>query len=284
MLADLRTTLQNLLHQRGRISEDEVDVRFEMPTRQWVESLTKPTINMYLFDVQENTELRTTTVQQTRSARMAEFRMPPRRFDLRFMVSMLTTIVEDEHLLLWRTLQTLMKYAQLPDDLLSDTLREARPAVIGQVSKTDDGPNLLDVWSALELPPRPSLLYVVTVPLELDIAYEAPLVLTRTVRYARPSPEDEAAGRGIDPERSVVFATGAPTIGGTLRNHDGTPVAHALVAVVGGVASSTTNEEGRFTLRQVALGPLTLQITRGDTPAKQVVVQVPSESYDITLD
>ena len=100
MLAELHTSLQQLLYDYGRIPALDVDVRFEPPRREWVASLTRPTLDFFLFDVQENTELRHTNLQATRGATSTTYRVPPRRFDLRYMVSALTTIVEDEHLLL----------------------------------------------------------------------------------------------------------------------------------------------------------------------------------------
>src|SRR5689334_16423285 len=104
MLTELHTTLQQVLYQRGGIPADEVDIRFEMPTKQWVDSLTRPTINLYLFEMEENIELRQTANQMSRGNGQAQYRIPPRRFDLRYMVSVLTTVIQDEHLLLWRTL------------------------------------------------------------------------------------------------------------------------------------------------------------------------------------
>src|SRR5688500_15689657 len=102
VLTNSNQALQQLLWSMGQIDSEEVDIRFEAPTKDWVASLTRPTINLFLFDVQENTEKRETNVQTIRSNGKAERRMPPRRFDLRYMVSALTTEIEDEHQLLWR--------------------------------------------------------------------------------------------------------------------------------------------------------------------------------------
>src|SRR5262245_20545464 len=110
MLTNTSHALQQLLWSSGRIDSEEVDIRFEAPTKCWVAPLNRPTINLFLFDVQENTEKRETNVQTVRSNGKAERRLPPRRFDLKYMVSALSTEIEDEHHLLWRILSTLMKY------------------------------------------------------------------------------------------------------------------------------------------------------------------------------
>src|SRR5690349_1015085 len=118
MLTEIHLTLQRILYERGQVSPREVDLRFEPPKHDWIESLTRPTINLFLFDVAENTDLRHTNMQMSRTNGHAVHRMPPRRFDLRYLVSALSTVIEDEHLLLWRTLITLLKYQHFPADLL----------------------------------------------------------------------------------------------------------------------------------------------------------------------
>src|SRR5437763_5719148 len=127
MLLELHTTLQHLLYKRGHISPHEIDITFEAPTRERIDKLTRPTINLFLFDLQENTELRQSNYEVTRNNGRAERRLVPRRFDLRYMVSALTTSVEDEHQLLWRVLVTLVQHPQLPAELLSDELRTLEP-------------------------------------------------------------------------------------------------------------------------------------------------------------
>ena len=88
-----------------------------------MDRLVRPTVSLFLFDLVENTEMRQSNFPVTRASDHAERRMPPRRVDLRYMVSALTTEIEDEHRLLWRVLATLLKYPQVPDELLPEELR-----------------------------------------------------------------------------------------------------------------------------------------------------------------
>src|SRR3954471_16007184 len=122
MLTTIQTAIQRLLHEHGHIDSDEVDVRFERPSRQWAESLMLPTINLFLFDIVENTDRRNGAPHISRANGQAQMRVPARRFDLRYMVTVFTTLMEDETTLLWRTLATLLRYNPLPDELLSDEL------------------------------------------------------------------------------------------------------------------------------------------------------------------
>ena len=181
MLLELHNTLQQLLYDRGQINPREVDITFEAPTRERIDKLTRPTINMFLFDLQENIELRQSNFETTRNNGRAERRQAPRRFDLRYMVSVLTTEVEDEHQLLWRVLLTLVRHPQFPAEVLPEELRTLEPALTTQVSRADEGQRLSGVWTALGVPPHPALCYVVTVPVDMNLVIEAPLVLTRNL-------------------------------------------------------------------------------------------------------
>jgi len=272
MLADLHGAIQRLVHERGLVPAEDVDVRFDAPRRDWVGSLIRPTLDFFLFQVEENTDLRHTNLETTRGNGRAQYRVPPRRFDLHYLVSALTSDVADEHLLLWRALVTLMKHPELPGALLPEALRAIDPPIITQVKKPDDGEVLLDVWSGLELPPRPALLYVVTVPVDLEIAFESPLVLTRSARY----------------HRTLVTAPDAESrlqIGGVVRNRKGAALAGATVGLVGSAKPpAATGADGTFVLTNVPAGPATLEVSPPGAAARLVKVEIPSESYEIVVD
>ena len=49
MFADLDESLRQLLVQRGNLDHGEVDIAFDMPTRDWASGISKPTVNLDLF-------------------------------------------------------------------------------------------------------------------------------------------------------------------------------------------------------------------------------------------
>ncbi len=271
MLPELHESLRRLIYEQGRIDPLDVDIRFEAPRRDWVDRLMRPAINLYLFDMQENVKLRSGHMEARVVNGRAIRRAPPRQIDLRYMVSALTTEITDEHLLIWRTLSTLMKYRELPEEFLPEALRGCSPAITTQIAQPDETIQLSQIWGGLNADPRPALCYVVTVPLDLAIAIESPLVLTRTFRYTRRP--DEAA-------------TDSDTqIGGTVRDRAGEPVAGATVRARGSAAADTvTDARGRFTIRHALPGPVTLDVVGPDGARHSATVQVPSDSYDIDLD
>jgi Pvc16 N-terminal domain/Carboxypeptidase regulatory-like domain len=271
MLTELHTALQRLIWEYGRISPDEVDISFEAPTRERTDRLVRPTVNIFLFDLVENTEMRQSSFPVTRASDHAERRMPPRRMDLRYMVSALTTEIEDEHRLLWRVLATLLKYPTLPDELLPEELR-GEVALTTRTSHSDDGRKLLDIWSGLGVSPHPSIYYVVTAPLDLDVVIRSPLVLTRTLRYRRLADTSEEGDATTD-------------IGGVVRDASGQPVAGATITIEDSARESAqTNAVGEYRLAAVAPGTLRLRVTPPGGRGRAITLTVPGTSYDIALD
>jgi hypothetical protein len=272
MLLNLHPALRQFVYAKSRISPEEVDICFDEPSKEWVESLTRPTINLFLFGIQENTEKRDSNMQTVRGSRAAERRMAPRRIDLSYMVSVLTTEIEDEHELLWRMLATLMKCRELPKETLPESLKDIDPAITTRLGERDESARLLDIWSAFGTQPHPALCFILTVPLDLEIAFEVPLVLTRTARYVH---------GGKD---AAVIETGTQ-IGGVVRNKNTQPLADVTVRLENSAGQGgATNEQGQFVLHSVPRGNVTLNVVCKGKVQKQVQVTVPSDSYDILLD
>ncbi len=270
MLPELHESLRRLIYERGRISPLDVDIHFEAPRRDWVDRLMRPAINLYLFDIQENVGKRSTAMEARVVNGRAVRHMAPRQIDLRYMVSALTSEITDEHLLLWRTLSVLMKYRELPDDILPEALRGASPTIKTQVAQPDEAIQMAQIWGGLNADARPALCYVVTAPLDLDVSLEVPLVLTRTVRYTR-LPDATAADADTQ-------------IGGTVRNRAGALVAGVTIRARGSAAAdSVSDEQGQFVIRHVASGPLTLDVATLDGARQSVTLNVPAESYDIEI-
>ena len=85
MLLEIHAALTRLMREMGKLPEFEVDILFEMPTREKVDSLIRPSLNFFLFDIEENTDLRQTGMETVHYPdNTALHRMPPRRFDLYF--------------------------------------------------------------------------------------------------------------------------------------------------------------------------------------------------------
>jgi hypothetical protein len=271
MLSEVHHTIQQLLYTLGRIEPLEVDISFDPPTREYVNSRIAPTVNFFLHDLEENTELRQAGLESRRFERegrqFGSTNQPPRRFDLHYMVSAITSNVADEHELLWRVTTTLMRNRIVPENLLPQSVVDLGVQVQGRVSQPDDGPRPQELWSSLDTTPRPALLYVLTVPVSMDLETEAPLVLTRSVKYTE-----------IDGGIYQRYFH----IGGRVLDKLGAPIPGVSVTY-GAREGLETDSLGRFVVPKVTEGEIELEVVVADKKPQRVKLTVPSEHYDITM-
>jgi hypothetical protein len=284
MLVSLHTTLRRMIYERGKTAPEQVDGRFARPPRQWVDGLTAPTLNLFLYEVEENPDFRNVRPRVIKTGTSATTHMPPARIDLRYIVAAFSSNIVDEQLLLWRTLAVLLKYPALPNELLGEELRALDVSLLTKITRTGEGQPSLDIWSAFEVPPRPALLYTVTAPLDPETVIQTPLVLTGATRFLRRSPEDEAASRGITRDRAIEVAASLH-VGGVVRDRQGRPLVGVAVTIEGRAMDPIiTNQEGRFVLGSQRPGQLVLRVSRPGAEPTLVSLVIPSETYDVVVD
>jgi hypothetical protein len=202
VFADLDEAIRALLVRGVPLDPADVDVSFDAPDREWSSRLSRPTVNCFLYDVRENHQLRETDWDVRKTSVAAVKRRAPLRIDATYQVTVWARVPEDEHRLLGRVLATLFRYPHLPEEMLSGGLREPAVPIPARVAQPDHAPqNFADLWQSLENRIRPSLTYVVTVPLDPEVEFSAPLVLSRTVRVV---------DLAIDANRSRGGEGGAP--------------------------------------------------------------------------
>jgi hypothetical protein len=269
-LADLDETIRQLLIREVPLDLAEVDVSFDAPDREWSGRLSRPTVNCYLYDVRENHEFRETDYDVERRNGVAVRTKAPIRIDVSYQVTVWARAADDEHRLLWRALSALLRHQILPDDVLQGELRNQPFPIRARSAQPELGPkNAAELWQALDNRIRPGLTYVVTLALDLRVVFTSPLVFTRIAHLqfdARPYAEAiEIGGRVRDrrhPERSAAGAT---------------------VWVRESGVATTTDEDGRFKLRNVRRGPATLLV---DAPGRKQVtrrVEIPAAEYDVEI-
>ena len=242
MLDDLGRSIGTLLSDElprvaERIEADGFDISFESPSRENAARLTRPTLNVYLFDIQENRELRRDPWQHGREGDRGTKRRPPVRLQCSYMITAWSSEVEDEHRLLAGAARALFRNPTLPAEVLEGAL-EGETEIPSRVSAPDEFKDVVDLWSVLDSDLKPSLRLVVTVPLELEVGEEGPLVLERELRFPPPT--------GIEPPpppRRHVSVSGRVVRGGQ-------PVPAARVRM--DRSSATTRVDGTFDLRGVS--------------------------------
>ena len=111
MLADLDETLRDAAaNELERHGFEGVDIAFDAPAREWSGQLSKPTVNIFLYDLRESETLRTSEWSRIqRDGRTFEGR-PPMIMECSYAVTAWTQAVEDEHRLLSQVLAIFYAY------------------------------------------------------------------------------------------------------------------------------------------------------------------------------
>jgi hypothetical protein len=268
MLNELDESLKTLLVQdlprvTERIEADGFDVSFDVPNRDFRARLTRPTLSLYLYNIQENLELRGRIWNVTRQNGVVTTRRPPVRLDCNYMVTAWSNEVEDEHRLLAGATRVLFRNPVLPADVLQGALRDGIE-ITTEVAQPESFKDVVDIWSVLDNDLHPSVRVTVTIPLELDVEYESPAV--------------RGHGLGVDSPTWQPDPTKPMRITGRVEQ-DGQPVAGALVRA--DYSSATTDENGQYEMNRVTPGRQLFWVRVNET-FYQMEVNLPKDDV-ITL-
>lgn len=297
MFADLDDTIRELLIHKVPLSADDVDLTFEIPNREWSGRLTRPTINCFLYDVRENVKLRTIGWATKKSGDVGTRARGPLRFDVTYQVTAWARAREDEHRLLWRILVALVRNNPLPEELLQGLMKEQPMQVPTAVAQPEQMPgNIGDLWQGLDNPIHPSLTYVVTLCLDPDVAFSAPLLFKPPRVDSNMPPGMQAAGSnaaatgaGAGTAGAAAAAAGGPpkgpVIGGIVwdTEHPGEPMAGALVTLRETGGRVLTREDGGFFFTGVPLGKVTLTVRAAGREERTFEAFAPSLGVQVEI-
>ena len=168
-----------------RLAADRIDVSFDPPDSDWAARTTKPTVNLFLWDVRLNLEEREAGVETwVDEAGLRHRAVPKPRVDLRYLVTAWTADARDEHQLLGVMLAVLNQHLQFPIEYLHEDYAAVRPLPTLTVG-LPDGENNADFWNALGGRLKPGLDLVVTATLDVALAHEVgPPVFRYEVEFA----------------------------------------------------------------------------------------------------
>ena len=190
MIHDLDSTLRALLlRDLPPVLAEQVAISFDTPDDQFPPtSVTLPAIDLFLYDVRENLELRSNDwSMKRRGDGTARRQRPPVRVDCSYLVTAwpsesAPSPAQDEHRLLGEVMIVLLRYPKLPDDLLQGGLQNQElplPAAALQPGRLQ---SLGEFWQALGGKPKSALNYTVTIAVQPFDVLEVPLVLENVYR------------------------------------------------------------------------------------------------------
>jgi hypothetical protein len=271
MISDLDEAIKKLLITKGEMVPSQVDIKFETPDREWSASISKPTVNIYLYDIRENHHLRGTEWGITKSDDGKTIRKKnPSRVDVSYLITVWANDALDEHRILWRVMSTLFGYPELPEDVLSGGLTKYNYPIKTTTIQPDGlFSNPADFWSALDNKIKASINYVVTLPLDTEISFTAPMVRTAVLDVKPPD---------ADAERIMHIA-------GVLHNEgkSGQSLQAARVFAKEAEMVAMVDDNGSYSFKNIQAGKHTFQVIVGGKVVKNITVTIPSSSYDLEI-
>ena len=285
MIADVDEVLRKMLTREMEIKRNEVEIQFDQPKREWSSRLSKPTLNLFLFDIRENLRLRmaeqyTTT---TRPDGNTEVKRNPVRIDLRYLMTAWAKDPEDEHLLLSSALSGILRNPFLPADLLTERLVSQPVPVPVDIAnfQPEVGPvdKFSEIWGVLDNEMRPGILLTVTLSIDPYKPQVFPSVRTREARILQDT------GFGTHDNKTVVTKTidrKYLSVGGSIKSEKYDPSTLTVVMVENQVVLPL-DAKGRFAIHNILEGEYHLDIIYNQKVLKRQLIKVPSASYEFTV-
>lgn len=191
MIDDLDKTLKRLLSQKmSSLDRDEAKIRFEAPDSEFSPP-SLPAVNLFLYDIRENLELRSNEwVLQRNNDGTAVRKRPPTRVECSYLVTAWAGDVKSEHKLLGEAMTILLRYPTIPEKMLKDTTLEGQepplPAITLQPGRLQ---SLGEFWQALGGKPKAALNYSVTIGVEPYEEIPEKVVLEQMIKFKQFKPD-----------------------------------------------------------------------------------------------
>jgi hypothetical protein len=190
MIDDLDRTLEELL-KRELPPElvDQVTISFAVPDDQFPpSSVTLPAIDLFLYDVRENRELRTNEwVVERNGNGTATKKRAPARVECSYLITAWsskssTTPAQDEHRLLGEVMQVLLRHATIPEPALQGSLAGQEPPLPTVTLLPGHLQSMGEFWQALGGKPKAALNYTVTISVAVHKPVEAGVVTAKEIK------------------------------------------------------------------------------------------------------
>ncbi len=199
--------VEQFLRQAVPLPENSVDVSFDAPDRTWGAAITRPTVNVFLWEVTRNPSFGQAGMLQRRGPDGRVERRPANPVvDLHYLITAWASEQRDEHQLLGSILACVLAHSVLPTSALPEQLAETSWITMSLATHEKRAPG--EFWSALDGRLKPGLELELSLPLDV-FTWEPAATPTESVGVAlgpMPANEDRAAGAGgAGPELQPLF-------------------------------------------------------------------------------
>jgi hypothetical protein len=200
----------------------DVEILFDAPTREWASRRNTPTVDLYLYDIREDTKRRSAGMIERRNDRgeVVDRQALPRFFKLAYLITAWTQRPEDEHRLLSAILACFLRFDVMPETVMPPLLRElGMPLGIQIAYPPPEDRQVSDVWTSLGGDLKPSVDLVITLAIQPARLYDianavmAPMRLRAVGQVTYEAEDDirhlpDSRVPADAPERAPVSAVG----------------------------------------------------------------------------
>ena len=172
MFHDLDKTLEELLrHELPTTILEGVSISFASPDAEFPPAgAPLPAINLFLYDVRENNDLRNNEWYVERKAEDQSFirHRSPVRVECSYLITAWPSDASpnpprDEHRLLGEVLKVLLRHPTIPEVLLQGSLKDQDPPLPTITIQPSQLQSIGDFWQAIGAKPKAALNYAVTI-------------------------------------------------------------------------------------------------------------------------
>ena len=160
MLHQLDESLERMLRTRLDFGANDIDIEFDTPDGEWGSRVTKPTINVFLWDIRRSVDESEAGRERVEVDGREMWRHKLPRMEFQYLLTAWTSEVADEHELLGRCLVAILGCPALEDDLLPAFAAAGSLPPTVRVARTD-GKDLADFWGAVDGRLKPGLNLVI---------------------------------------------------------------------------------------------------------------------------
>ena len=283
MIRDLSQTLRSLLTQGVPAELATAQIVFDRPSEQF--NPTQATIDLFLYDIRENVELRNNEPTVERLNGQATIRRPPLRINCSYLVTAWPGGVSgdelalQEHRLLSQVLQVLVRYPTIPEPFLQGSLLEQSLPLPIVTAQAEGLKSPSEFWTAMGKQLRPTLNVVVTLAIPpLSDPEIVPLVITRDFRLGEKT--SAVAEQMMSATVQQFFR-----IGGRVTDASGQPVGGATVMLVEHNLTAIADADGQYSLGAISAGTYTLRL-QSETLIQESTISIPATTnnhYDVQI-
>jgi hypothetical protein len=275
MIRDLDETLRKVLHDPAQMPQfpelAAADILFDRPTDPYTPART--TVNLFLYELRENTELRSNDPDIEIVNGVAISHPAPMRLFCSYLVTAWPVggaeLPLQEHRLLTQALRVMSRYPTIPSAFLQGSLVGQTPPLPMVTLHPDSLKAMSEFWTSLGNRMRASLTITVTISMPVFADVTDFLVTTHRTNYLP----------GVAPPETLLH------VGGRVVDNTAQGIGGAQVMLLDLDFLTVSDDSGNFDFSDVPAGVHTLRAAATGYVVKAQPMTVPGrpEDYEITL-